>query len=240
MKKRFESTAVYLLIAIFLSVALYQQPFPVRAAVVLYVAPGGNDGNACTDPTLPCATIQVAIQKATVGDRIEVAAGTYTGSGEQVIRIDKSLHLSGGWNSAFTVQNGETIIDGQAARREIYVEDNITVTLEHFTLENGITGIENNGDLTASYIIVRNNTGSMFCWGGGITNLGVMLIEWSTISDNKCAFGGGYGGGIYNWISGGPLTILNSTISNNQAAVGGGIYSQDILMTFRENYTQVK
>jgi hypothetical protein len=44
----------------------------------------------------------------------------------------------------------------------------------------------------------------------------------STISGNGLAFGGGYGGGIYNT---GALTVTNSTISGNTARFGGGIYN---------------
>ena len=53
-----------------------------------------------SQPGAPCATINAALNKPdfVAGDTIRVAAGTYTGAGEQVVLLDKSATLSGGWN----------------------------------------------------------------------------------------------------------------------------------------------
>ena len=72
-------------------------PRPARAAGPWYVAPGGSDGNSCLSAGSPCATINGAIGKASPGDTIKVATGTYTAStGSEVVLIDKSITLSGG------------------------------------------------------------------------------------------------------------------------------------------------
>src|SRR5262245_21111608 len=53
------------------------------APAIWYVAVGGADGNSCAAPSAPCLTIDAAIGKASGGDTIEVATGTYTGSGTE-------------------------------------------------------------------------------------------------------------------------------------------------------------
>jgi chitodextrinase len=47
------------------------------ATAALFVAPGGSNANPCTDPALPCATFDGAFDRATAGDVVEVAGGTY-------------------------------------------------------------------------------------------------------------------------------------------------------------------
>lgn len=68
----------------------------VRAAGIWYVSPAGNDANACNTALAPCATLNGAISKAGDGDDIRVAIGRYTGAGEDVVLLKKSLTLSGG------------------------------------------------------------------------------------------------------------------------------------------------
>ena len=87
------------------------------AVTTWYVTTTGLDSNSCTTTESPCLTINGAIGKAaTSGDTIKVAVGTYTGSDAEVVLINKSVTLSGGWNSIFTTQNSSSIIDGQGAR----------------------------------------------------------------------------------------------------------------------------
>jgi len=88
---------------------------PARAAGPWYIGPGGSDGSACTSPATRCASINGALAKPgfVAGDTIRVQIGTYTGSGAEVVLLDKSANLSGGWNSTFTIQNGMSTIDGK-------------------------------------------------------------------------------------------------------------------------------
>ena len=67
-----------------------------------------------------------------------IAEGTYTGTGsDPVVTIDKDLILSGGWNAAFTSQNGNTVIDGQKARQGIRVLVSSTSIISNVTVQNG-------------------------------------------------------------------------------------------------------
>ena len=201
-----------------------------RAAMNWYVAPGGNDNNNCSSPDAPCATLSGALQKSADGDTILVATSTYTSNGPHVLRINKSVTLSGGWNPSFTSRTGISTVDGENARQVIWINDYKTVWIEYFIIENGLTidtggaGIINFGTLTLSHSIVQNNTGGDYCWGGGITNYWALTVHWSTIQNNKCTYAG-YGGGIFNWNGGNGLTVVNSTIKGNQSGAGGGIYN---------------
>jgi uncharacterized repeat protein (TIGR01451 family) len=186
-----------------------------------YVAPDGDDGNTCTSPLSPCATVNGTLGKPSLipGDTVVVATGTYTGTGAEVILIDKDAILSGGWSSTFTVQNGTTIIDGQAARRAMYVDSDVTATVERFAFHNGwaVTGggIEIEGDLTLDSSTVSNNVASNN--GGGIyIHYGILSLSNCTVSGNTTWIGGG----IYNY--NGYLTVNGSTVSNNIASGNGG------------------
>ena len=87
---------------------------PVRAAGPWYVTPGGDDANDCLSPASPCATINGALSKPgfVAGDIIQVAIGTFTGSGNEVVLLDIDATLSGGWDGALL-----TSIRSSARRR---------------------------------------------------------------------------------------------------------------------------
>ncbi len=163
-------------------------------AVTLYVkASGGSDSNNCLSAALACATINGAIGKAAAsGDTIKVATGTYTGAGTEVVLIDKSVTLSGGWNATFTSQIGMSIIDGESARRGVTVNSGVSVMMGYFTIQNG------------------NVTGG----GGGIHNSGTLTVANSVISNNNA--GSGVGAGIHNAASG--IVNLNNSIINQNGS----------------------
>ena len=214
----------FLLAAGFLtaSVVAFGSGVALAAGSTWYVAPNGSDGNSCAEATQPCGTIKGAITKATTGDVIKVAVGTYTGSGDQVVLVDKDLTLEGGWDSAFTSQTGVSTVDGEDARLGVRVAGAAT-QIERFAVENAhetvtypdaggilVDGAGASLDLDAS--TVRKNR-----WGG-IWSSGPLTVTDSTIEGNTGRFGNG--GGITGGL---PLTVTNSTISGNTADYGGGI-----------------
>ncbi|MEY2526319.1 MAG: hypothetical protein QOE73_1090 [Verrucomicrobiota bacterium] len=110
-----------------------------------------------------------------------------------------------------------------------------TLTLTNVTI-SGNTGTgpsDGAGGLfnaASGVVILTNSTisGNSAEAGGGIFNYGTLTVTSSTISDNMAitgGFGGGDGGGIWNY--GGTVTLTNSTVSNNTAdfSGGGGIYN---------------
>lgn len=195
-----------------------------EVATTWYVATTGDDANDCATTTTPCATINAAIGKAAAGDQINIATGTYTSSGTEVVLINKSITLFGGWSADFAVRDGISTIDGEKARRGIVTNYGIITNLNHFAIVNGIANggagmyISNGGTVTLNNTSISNNS-SPYNPGGGIYNSGNLTLNNTTISGNS-AGSSSLGGGIYN---SGSLTLNNTTISGNSAYQGGGI-----------------
>jgi hypothetical protein len=185
-----------------------------------YVATTGSDSNDCETTSTPCLTINGAIGKAGAGDTVMVEEGTYTGTGDQVVLVDKDINLSGGWDSGFSTQSGTTVIDGEYTRRGMTVNASVTAEMELFTIQNcddtilsGSSGIRNEGTLTLEKVTIQNN-GTVETRNGVVHNssTGVLTISNSAVINNGSSdwcFGG-----VYN-NSSGVLTVINSTISNN-------------------------
>src|SRR5207253_2016465 len=93
----------------------------IVSKMIWYVATTGLDSHSCASVAAACLTINGALGKAVTWDRIEVATGTYAGTGTEVVLINKNITLSGGWNAGFTAQSGTSAIDGGAARRGISI-----------------------------------------------------------------------------------------------------------------------
>jgi hypothetical protein len=213
-------------LAFIIGLVVIPVPQSARAAGSWYVTPTGDDNNDCLSASTPCATINGAIGKAATGDIINVAIGSYTSTGTEVVLIDKDITLSGGWDPTFTTQSGMSTIDGEGIRRGIIVNSGMVASIEHFVVQNGFFnadfdgggGIRNNGNLTVNNSTVRHNTIAGYSSaGGGIYNyFGTMTINNSAVSGND-------GGGIYN--SFGTMTLNNSTVSSNIAGVGAGIFN---------------
>jgi uncharacterized repeat protein (TIGR01451 family) len=201
-----------------------------RAAGPWYVSPGGDDGNDCLSSGAACATINGVLNKPgfVTGDTILVATGTYTGAGNEVVLLDKSATLTGGWDGTFTVQSGTSTVDGEGARRGITVNSGVTAVVERFTVQNGHSWSYPGGGIYAyqgiltltSSIVIDNTTyddgGGIYIYGGALS-----LID-STVSGNKASDNGG---GIDNFV--GTLRLVNSTVSGNTANDdGGGVYGE--------------
>jgi uncharacterized repeat protein (TIGR01451 family) len=221
-----------------------------------YVAVDGHDDedpdkgnvktNNCTDPVHgPCRTIQHAINQAWPGDEVWIGGGVYSdvvtatvGSEivEQVIYLDKSVTLRGGYNSGDWTQppapfTHTTTLDGQDTRRVIYVPAGYTPTLQYLALTGGSAdaggatgqlggGLYNAGsDLTLLANAVHNNRANQA--GGGLYSAaGNLLLQNNTLYRNRA---GEDGGGLN--VANGSASLENNTFNANQATYGGGIYN---------------
>ena len=226
---------------------------PVSAAGPWYVAPGGNDSNDCLSPSTPCATINWALAKPGFvgGDSILVATGTYTGTGNEVVLLNKNATLSGGWDDNFTTQSGVSTIDGEwgtggAGRRGITVASNVAATVQRFVVQNGndlfVATILNSGDLTLNDSTVRStatDNGARGIYNSSSATLTVdrsiiaantscgICNDGGTATVNNSTVSGNIASGIVN---SGTLVLINSTVSGNVASAwsnhgGGGIFN---------------
>ncbi|TAH50787.1 MAG: hypothetical protein EYC68_13200 [Chloroflexota bacterium] len=211
-----------------------------RGPIAFYVATNGSDGNDCLTPAAACASVNGALAKSNMqtGDTIKVAVGTYFGSDAQVVLVNKSVNLSGGWDASFDAQSGHATFDGQNARRGITIQSGKTTIIDHVIVQNGYMnasggGIYNDGGtVTLNSSIVQNNAANL--GGGGITTLGSMTINDSSIQANRAGqagySGGSGGGGIY--LFSGALVVNRSLVRDNTilgSFAGSGIYAHGTL-----------
>ncbi len=189
------------------------------AATNLFVGVSGT-GTACTQAS-PC-TLATAIAQATNGDTVYVAAGTYTGTGEQVVALGKSITLQGGWDGAgggaveVDPTANLTTLDGQHARRVI-TATSCNPVIRGLSIRRGnATGLTAGCTLAFGY--------AAGCGGGILTVNSVPTIEGNHIMDNvastltpdgKMGVGGGVAI-IYN----NPI-IRNNIIRSNRASMDG-------------------
>ena len=162
-------------------------------------------------------TIQDAVDNAQSGDTIILEPGTYTGTGNYNIEINKDLTLIGGNNS-----NNPTIINAQGIGTIFNITSGVTVTLENLMLTNGNStdfggALYNQGTLNINNCTFINNNASA---GGAIYNEYGSLIESSNIFINNNA---SIGGAIYNECK---YTNINSIFNSNIASTGGAIYNK--------------
>jgi hypothetical protein len=223
----------------------------------------GSDANACNQQNLPCKTINGAIAKAMPYDEIRVTSTIYTSQAAEVVRVNKSLVLSGGWDLNFNKVIGYTILNGEnQQRRGLFVEKGASVNMYDFAIvfcqANFGGGAYVEGSLLGFHMFIAGNRalgagGGVFFNGRvgdyvGLTDSAVFLNETD-----------GLGGGIF--VYGSRVTaqgfdsgvlLTNVTVSNNVSIAtgdgeggtrpygGGGVYVQDGFLytahaTFAEN-----
>ena len=220
-----------------------------NASFTRYVASGGSDtGNDCTSSSSPCATIQHAADQANPADEVRVAEGEYsdvhqithtnTYTYTQVVFIDKSLTLRGGY-STDDWQNSSaymrpTVLDAGGAGRGITIIDtqDDSVTIEAFTITGGdYTGLGNPPG--ASNMKCRSTDS---CGGGLFVNNSAVNLSNLIITGNTAGSVDSEGGGMDLW-SARTTTIDSVDVSNNTAHGGGGIAvtNQDWPMTIRNS-----
>lgn len=224
---RVASVALSLLIVTVWGIPQNQMAY--AANTTWYVATTGDDGNSCLAPDAACQTIAAAVGKASAGDTIEIAAGTYH---EHDIEIF-DLTLNGEGIADTIVDAGE---NGRIFRATGVVE--ITnmrltngLTPEGNLFESGGGAILASGTITMRHVMLDNNEAAGS--GGAILNNQILVLENSQIVDNTA---NGLGGGLYNYVNG-NVTASQSLISGNTAHgnQGGGVYAGGELVNIQDS-----
>ena len=203
----------------------------------LFVSPAGSGDGSQGNP----CDLQTALGMASDGDTIYIAGGVYTGSGGAVVTVTHSLTLYGGWDGATTtppVRDPDahpTTMDGEGERRGVYVSGDVAVTLEGFTVTNGVASIQgaglyaNDAHLTLRGMTFHSNIISTTVTpaprgGGAMVDGGTLLVEASTFRDNSVwAAISSTGGGLA--ISGTlTATVADSLFRDNDAWLASGLF----------------
>jgi len=233
------------LLLIGLLLALDGTPHIARADPgALFVTPTGT-GTACTTAQ-PC-TLQEAVAQAADGDTVFVAQGTYTGSGAAVITITKSITLYGGWSGtgtgALVLPDVYTAtLDGENARRVVYITGTVSPILDGFTLRNGLASGGSGGAVyayNASPVITNcrildsvadRGGGAAFWYGAPV--LGHSLVMGNVANGSQADDGGG---GVS--LADSKATVEGNIIRDNDAsnAAGGGVAMLHSAGTFEAN-----
>jgi len=222
-----------------LATLLFLAAFAVQAAAAIwYVKTNGNDNNTGATWATAFQNVQRAVDMASSGDEIWVAAGTYlpnttrAGSNprDKVFYIWQEVKLFGGfpaaggqwnqrdWAANPTILSGDLGVQGSTsdnAYHVVYIDNRSTDTwLDGFTVKNGHA----NGSWPENK-------------GGGIYNhadfagASTPTIQHCKILNNSAEV---FGGGLYNDGSENgyvPLVMTDCTFSGNSALLGGGMYN---------------
>jgi len=149
------------------------------------------------------ADIQSAVDAAQAGDRLLVQSGVYSGA----IVISKSLTIQGSGAES-------TLVDAGGLGRGFTILAPAAVTLADLTVLSGTAPVDVD-------LITR---------GGGIYNEGDLTLTRLVVRDNvaPATIGEGHGGGIYNACRDAAcatLTMSGTEVISNRATRGGGIFS---------------
>ena len=215
---------------LFLSVLLFLIAASAAYCKVVYVRPGGGDGNTGLSWALAKATIQAGIGASVSGDEVWVAAGTYSES----ITLTNGVALYGGfagtetslaqrnWTANITTLDG----GGTRAIATFPVGASSATRLDGFLCQNAYT--ESDGGAVhcegGSPTIANNRfVGNYAHWYGGAIYCreSSPSIAGNTFTDNLA---GWTGGAIYSWNS--SPTISNNVFTSNSSEYqdGGAVY----------------
>jgi hypothetical protein len=196
---------------------------------VYCVSPGGGTYAACT---LVFTHPQAAVNAASGGEEIRVAAGTYTGvrnvpslntdtfTATQVLVITKSLTIRGGYTTGdWTTPDPDanlTTLDAQGLGRVLVIVGTVTPSIEGLR----ITG----GDATG----LGGRLAGRDAGGGVYINEATATISDCVVTSNTASTArDGWAGGLYLDFS--NATLSNNTVTSNTASAandgwGGGLY----------------
>lgn len=213
---------------------------PNAPAAELHVCPSG-----CT-----YSSVQAAVDDASDGDVIKVAAGTYTGVNvrarnditttgvvTQVVYISKTVTIRGGytttnWTTPHPITQ-PTTLDAQGQGRVFYITADISPAIKGLRITGGdAAGLGCGGGLyvitatitVSDCLIHDNHAGSGDGGGLYLRRVNGGAISGNTFRANSTTHSGGglaYDGGGLGL---GDVTISSNTFTDNHGSAGGGLW----------------
>lgn len=170
----------------------------------------------------PKLTIKNATDTVNTGGTVNIAEGTYSGSGNTNIIINKDLTINGAGID-------QTIINGTDSTRIFYINPGYTVNINGLTITNGKSdlggAILNYGNLNVDYCkFTKCTTIYKFMCGGSAIASGdysTLNVKNSIFLENDAISSLSAGGTIY---TNGTTTLENCDFLNNLAWSGGAIF----------------
>jgi hypothetical protein len=169
-------------------------------------------------------TIQAAIDAASDGDTVVVAAGTYH---ERIDFRRKNIVVESSAGAASTAIDG----DGMGVVVKMDADPGESPTLRGFTIRGGGDGPADDGgiDTSGGPALIENNvvTANAFCDGGGIeAAFSAATIRNNAITDNRqVGCSGGSGGGGVSIRGAGTVRLTDNRIEGNQHGSWAGAVS---------------
>jgi hypothetical protein len=205
----------------------------VVAVKTIYVAPSGNNSNDGTDQNAPMKELDKALLKATAGDRINMAEGTYTGTfGVGYWEIDKPVQIYGGYSSDFSTRDPFkhlTVLQPPADAFSKSANKNVIdmkkplngVVIDGLVFEGGVkTPYDNNPDPKKAGRCEGCETGMMLVGPGQKNPEGVMLVLYGNNHVvRNCIFVNSSFGGVRAKIGqagSGDIEIANNVFVGNR------------------------
>ena len=182
-----------------------------------------TDGDCSLREAIEAANTNTSVDACGTG---EVVNDIITFDVAGTITVTSQLSVAAG--GPLVISGGGAIkVSGGNIVRTLYINAEANLTLEGLTLVDGNQfmggGIYNLGTLMVSDSIISGNHADYS--GGGLYNdFGEVTVSESTIISNSASDGGG----INNF---GTMNIISSTISGNTAQFGGGIQNSSHEMT---------
>ena len=200
-----------------------------------------NAGKENGSASGPYRTIGAAVNTARAGDRIKVAAGTYS----ENLHIRKGLTIEGGFSGATAdgyaqgsegdflqsdPSNHETVVRGNSRAPVIFADGTIETTIDGLVITGGKQGIEAAGyPESRARLVVRRcrieNNGDPKTNGGGIRAKAELLVEDSVVRGNTGDRGSGIAAGPARAVI--SRTIIEDNTSHGDH--GGGIYAAGVI-----------
>jgi serine protease len=193
--------------------------FAVAALVGLF--PGNVGAAAVLRVPQDYPTIQSAIDVASAGDTVLVAAGTYD---ETIDFHAKAITVASESGAATTIIDG----DGVGVVVTINANAGETPVLRGFTVRNGGQFGFTDGaiDTSGGPVLIENNTitANRFCSEGAVTaRFSAATIQNNVISGNsQVSCSGGVGGAGVSIVGAGTVRLLSNLITGNTHESGAG------------------